>query len=129
MNKHTPGPWKVGQYLGSHVHMDVGDRRGANVVDGVWERLANAQLIAAAPDLKKENERLREVNNELLKALDQIAVHIASVGYPRNKYGHYDKNGEWTFDEAIPKKADAAEIESALLLAESVIAKAKGGKP
>jgi hypothetical protein len=61
MIKHTPGPWKGGQYLGSltsfHVHMDVGDRgRGANVVDGVCgldieERLANAQLIAAAPEL------------------------------------------------------------------------------
>ncbi len=61
MSKHTPGPWKVGQYLGSlssfHVHMDVGDKgRGADIVEAVCgldtaQRLANARLIAAAPDL------------------------------------------------------------------------------
>ena len=61
MSKHTPGPWKVGQYLGSPssycVHMDAGDKgRGIDVVEAVAgtsaeERLANARLIAAAPDL------------------------------------------------------------------------------
>jgi len=61
MSKHTPGPWKVGQYLGSlssfHVHMDAGDKgRGIDVVEAVAgitteQRLANARLIAAAPEL------------------------------------------------------------------------------
>ena len=58
--KHTPGPWKCGLYLGQlswFVHMDVGDRgRGMEIVEGVAgltheQRLANARLIAAAPDL------------------------------------------------------------------------------
>ena len=62
MSKHTPGPWKVGKYLGQGgwvVHMDVVDRgRGMDIVHGVAgldndERLANARLIAAAPDLLK----------------------------------------------------------------------------
>ena len=59
--KHTPGPWKVGQYLGSLrqfvIHMDVGDNgRGSDVAFtsaafGNDETIANARLIAAAPDL------------------------------------------------------------------------------
>ena len=60
MTKHTPGPWKCSQHLGHFswsVHMDAGDRgRGSTIVDGVGgidreQRLANARLIAAAPDL------------------------------------------------------------------------------
>ena len=59
--KHTPGPWKVGQYLGSLrqfvIHTDVGDKgRGSDVAVtsiafGSDETVANARLIAAAPDL------------------------------------------------------------------------------
>lgn len=62
MSKHTPGPWKVflvkegpnkGQLLG------IGEQRdGMGVTDaygGLWgsggEKLANAHLIAAAPEL------------------------------------------------------------------------------
>lgn len=54
----TPGPWKVGQYLGSPrqfvIHMDVGDKgRGSDVAFtsanfGNDETIANARLIAAA---------------------------------------------------------------------------------
>lgn len=60
-HRHTPGPWKVflvkdgpnkGQLLG------VGQETGEGVADaygGLWgsggEKLANARLIAAAPDL------------------------------------------------------------------------------
>ena len=60
MSKYTPGPWKCGQYLGHSfwvVHTDVGDRgRGMDIVEGVAgltpeQRLANARLIAAAPEL------------------------------------------------------------------------------
>ena len=58
--QYTLGPWKCSQYLGYpawSVHMDAGDRgRGSTIVDGVAgidleQRLANARLIAAAPDL------------------------------------------------------------------------------
>lgn len=61
MTKHTKGPWKVGQYLGSLrqfvIHMDVGDNgRGSDVAFtsaafGNDETIANARLIAASPDL------------------------------------------------------------------------------
>ena len=61
MTKHTEGPWKVGQYLGSPrqfvIHMDVGDKgRGSDVAYtsaafGNDETIANARLISAAPDL------------------------------------------------------------------------------
>ena len=61
MTTHTKGPWKVGQYLGSLrqfvIHMDVGGNgRGSDVAFtsaafGNDETIANARLIAAAPDL------------------------------------------------------------------------------
>lgn len=61
MTPHTKGPWKVGQYLGSLrqfvIHMDIGDNaRGSDVAFtsaafGNDETIANARLIAAAPDL------------------------------------------------------------------------------
>ena len=57
----TPGPWKIGQYLGSLrqfvIHTDVGDKgRGSDVAftSAAFdndETVANARLIAAAPDL------------------------------------------------------------------------------
>lgn len=72
----TPGPWKVGQYLGSQrqfvIHMDVGDKgRGTDIAFttasfGGSETIANARIIAAANpgvvlELLDEIERLRAV--------------------------------------------------------------------
>lgn len=74
--KYTPGPWKCSQHLGHHVwsvHMDAGYRgRGSTIVDGVAgidieQRLANARIIAAAP--------------ELLEALNELAN-----GYSGNRW-------------------------------------------
>jgi len=68
--QHTPGPWKCSQHLGHpawSVHMDAGDRgRGSTIVDGVAgidleQRLANARLIAAAPDLLEALQYMLEV--------------------------------------------------------------------
>ena len=66
--KHTQGPWKVGSYLGSVstycVHMDVITKgRGMDIVEAVYggtthEKLANARLIASAPDLLKSVKQL-----------------------------------------------------------------------
>jgi len=76
--QHTPGPWKCSQYLGHpawSVHMDAGDRgRGSTIVDGVAgidleQRLANARLIAAAPDL--------------LEALCKLSELYDAMGAPR----------------------------------------------
>lgn len=79
MSKHTPGPWKCGQYLGQSswvVHMDVGDRgRGMDIVDGVAgltpeQRLANARLIAAAPELLAAAQAAKLALDDLLHAKD-----------------------------------------------------------
>ena len=69
----SPGPWKVGQYLGSPrqfvIHMDVGDKgRGSDVAFtsaafGNDETIANARLIAAAPDLLEALQMLLEFPN------------------------------------------------------------------
>lgn len=72
MNKHTPGPWKAGQYLGSLrqfvIHMDVGDKgQGSDVAFtsitfGSDETIANARLIAAAPELLEALQAMLEVH-------------------------------------------------------------------
>jgi len=54
--KHTPGPWKANLYLGGAYAIDRiapnGDRLArVATVDGALETMANARLIAAAPDL------------------------------------------------------------------------------
>ncbi len=77
MSKHsgfTPGPWRtshgvvlVGPGGGTTIARayDRGDKKGE-------EHLANARLIAAAPDLLAENERLRELLERAANALDPI---------------------------------------------------------
>jgi hypothetical protein len=59
MSAHTPGPWQVVSAGTSQSRWIVGDREGGSIADceppGPWmsdgEADANAQLIAAAPDL------------------------------------------------------------------------------
>lgn len=104
MSKHTPGPWKFGQYLGSLssfcVHMDAGDKgRGIDVVKAVAgitteQRLANARLIAAAP--------------EMLEALERTLWYVKKQG------------------RRSLTVADAAAANEAMQHLQSVIAKAKG---
>ena len=88
---HTKGPWKVGQYLGSlssfHVHMDAGNKGGGIVVveavAGITteQRLANARLIAAAPELldalKIAEKKLVELENAVSGGDDEIYVEGA----------------------------------------------------
>lgn len=80
--KFTRGPWKVGKYLGQGgwvVHMDVGDKgRGSDIVSGVsgldnTERLANAHLIAAAPDLYAALK-------QMIEAMVRYEMDIAGEG-------------------------------------------------
>ena len=62
MTQHTPGPWKIFWRTNDMDYtwpiVGIGEANGEGVVDcgfGVWrdgeEALANARLIAAAPDL------------------------------------------------------------------------------
>lgn len=90
--KHTPGPWhSIGPGLGHTAGMDKRimvlhpdhTRLIANCSEGYImpngeaitekERIANALLIAAAPETAAERDKLREINRELLDALKRIA--------------------------------------------------------
>ena len=90
MSEHTPGPWKVFTTKDGTKVIGIGELNGAGIADcgfGIWrgnskEALANARLIAAAPETAAERDRLREVNAELLAELKD-AVDLAD-----NLYGH-----------------------------------------
>ena len=60
MSEHTPGPWRVFTARGNrHKIIGIGEMTGEGITDcgfGVWrggsaEAVANANLIAAAPEL------------------------------------------------------------------------------
>ena len=61
MSKHTPGPWKANFAISGSVYIFGGDRNFACVFDE-WRdeanQEANANLIAAAPDLLEALEEL-----------------------------------------------------------------------
>lgn len=57
-SKHTPGPWRVFRSTDGRVIIGIGESDGGGITDagfGTWrdgaEQEANAQLIAAAPEL------------------------------------------------------------------------------
>jgi len=91
MSEHTPGPWfvEMPNWQTPHVWInavgssgvakietcDYGDGKGERITD---EDLANARLIAAAPETAAERDRLREVNAELLAALRPLAFFSGS---------------------------------------------------
>lgn len=79
---HTPGPWYVeSKELNSYtIHSDEIDLAtvwGIDIDDA--EAYANAQLMAQAPSLKAENERLREANRVMLDALKGAITEMSPV--------------------------------------------------
>lgn len=119
VDKHTPGPWRVttGKHSETTEMWDKGETWfNVNGEDGVIADVlygrclpcdeeqaeANAALIAAAPQLKKENERLtaevnrlyhlastevrnasklEERNRVLVEALKVAAIHVSSISF------------------------------------------------
>lgn len=102
--KHTPGPWKADpNFMGPDTYSD-GDAIAVFPANGgvcVCEVIArngqgisrpniqaqaeaNAQLIARAPELLADNERLREVNAELVAALNRLADHTVAFLKDKN---------------------------------------------
>lgn len=77
--KHTPGPWTIyddGED-GSDIIMAHIDGENSDIAEmsrdlPPAQRKANAALIASAPDLLAERDRLREVNAELVAALEDV---------------------------------------------------------
>ena len=85
MNKHTPGPWRVSPYYGitgKSVTVAKTEQMPGNYES---ERMANARLIAAAPDLLDALEKINIglspqsilVQSENLKELINSCFEIA----------------------------------------------------
>lgn len=84
--EHTPGPWKWKQNRGNnrYEHSVFTDHQIIAELDGETNKSndyklsknikANARLIASAPDLKAENDLLKEVNRKLSKYGYELAV-------------------------------------------------------
>lgn len=82
-NKHTPGPWQVSAPEDEYdtwlvlcsAHYEVAHiaRRYTNGERNEAIEVENARLIAAAPETAAERDRLKEINAELLAALEKIA--------------------------------------------------------
>lgn len=73
--KHTPGPWTIGDENNQHVEICIGDavanldrqdRYGLHMVFSREEMLANAHLIAAAPDLLEALDAALEAECRLM---------------------------------------------------------------
>lgn len=85
-----------------------------------WNRRANVSH-AAAP-LQAEIEALRAERDALRDALREAQTRIAAIGYPASPDGKYNKNGEWTFSDAVPRAVDAEEVEAAFLVIRTALA-------
>lgn len=93
--KHTPGPWKTNGesvYCTDTHHMDAEVAR-ANSHWFPRQAAANAQLIASAPDLLAERDRLREQNARLVKACELAKARWDFVlkNFPRRSWKHGDQ--------------------------------------
>ena len=94
MSKHTPGPWEVGMRGGFNANIifdrsgeDLHSDNGICLVYGMYQHqnideqkdskgLANARLIAAAPELLSELKNLRRAYVSLLETgRDRIIQH------------------------------------------------------
>ena len=51
-----------------------------------------------------------DIAEQLAEALRQAQEHLASIGYPADANGKYDKDGEWDFLESVPSRTDAREV-------------------
>ena len=89
MARHTSGPWRVGRDIvsddfhsfpntvevcagpkGNTTYIALVDSAAGDSIDD--ECRANARLIASAPDLLAERDRLKATNAELVRALERV---------------------------------------------------------
>ena len=74
MSEHTPGPWAVNEH-NDITHAQNGQVAWVRYTYEQWLKetdLANAKLIASAPDLLAERDRLKAENRRLNEALDEV---------------------------------------------------------
>lgn len=94
MKKHTGGPWKLELQQGEETQYEhgksflilagktlfsIGEIGGPSNKEDFEEIQANAELIAAAPEILAERDQLREVNAGLTEALQAIEARIKGV--------------------------------------------------
>lgn len=103
MNAHTPGPWHVrgcdgnpGYAPGRHIYAPTEGNTGCVAV--VTGSLANAHLIAAAPDLLAALEAL------LSERYACESIILDAEGKPEE----FDANGNWTCNSPASVAARAA---------------------
>ena len=114
---HTPGPWRV---LDGFCVYGSDDLLIADLaIKPDYELRANASLIAAAPDMEKEIERLKGIIADLLAALKEREAADAMLG--RVPFGRRVMSDEET---ALKRDAVKAEDE-ARNIARAAIAKAE----
>lgn len=97
--KHTPGPWQVNKKVKTTVET-CADGQGINIIadcsdiDGLRTRTeseANAAMIAQAPDLLAELDRLRQVNAEMVAALEDCITDAGSPCYRSGTQVAFDR--------------------------------------
>lgn len=103
---HTPGPWRLDfekHYSGAEGFSTAknkvqslaiyGGRKCLCAVISAWrapdpQSLADARLIAAAPETAAERDRLKAVNAELLAALQAMTEELAALAESGYAYPH-----------------------------------------
>jgi len=81
--EHTPAPWNINLsrienkphkiiIYGQTKRIALCFKEDNSVYVNETEALANAQLIAAAPQTAAERDKLKEINAELLEALEML---------------------------------------------------------
>ena len=126
-NKHTPGPWGTDEIAvrsegpnGRQIALCEISVRGRPYDETYDEALANARLIASAPDLLAEVERLRASNAELVAALRPFAAIKPSALFANDEQCGY---------RVIIEAVGTAEFTNAdLACARTAIARAEGGE-
>ena len=82
-NKHTPGPWHIDASKSFYVFASGALAEQAGVEHGPFicnaSTQANAALIASAPDLLAERDRLLQANAELVAALQNALNVLAGL--------------------------------------------------
>jgi hypothetical protein len=85
---HTPGPWKIEHcrdYCG-YAKCDYHWPGPGLFRQGTGYNEADARLIAAAPDLEKERDELKELNQLLLKELVRTTRWLEINFEPTSQY-------------------------------------------
>jgi hypothetical protein len=98
--EHTPGEWELAIFEFPHGKEIVIKESKLKNKNGEWmfadrictmgnystQNEANAKLIASAPQLKAENEALKEANKEILSALISVAAELKCYDWSKETY-------------------------------------------